>query len=145
MAKKEEIMNKSEILDFINSNPACCIATIDGTQPRARGILIYHADEKGILFQTWSVKDLYRQIQQNRNVEICFINSDGSKQVRVSGKAELVEDQRLKEEIANKRSFLKPWVEKQGYDSMKVFRVIDCVATVWTAETNFEPKKYIRV
>jgi uncharacterized pyridoxamine 5'-phosphate oxidase family protein len=84
-------------------------------------------------------------MQQNPNVELCFSSADSSKQVRVSGKAEFIEDQNLKEEIVNKRSFLKPWIEEQGYDMLKVFRVTNCTATVWTMETNFESKKYVQL
>ncbi|GLI53541.1 pyridoxamine 5'-phosphate oxidase family protein [Thermodesulfovibrio yellowstonii] len=136
-------MNKTEILKFINSNPVCHLATLDGDQPRVRAMLIYRADENGILLQTWSFKNVFKQLQQNPNVELCFNSSDGSIQIRVSGKAKLVENQSLKEEIVNKRSFLKPWVEERGYGSLKVFIITNCIATVWTRETNFEPKKYI--
>lgn len=145
MRRKEGMMNKAEILDFLNSNPVCHLATIDGDQPRVRGMLMYRADENGILFHTGSFKDLYKQMQQNPNVELCFSSADSSKQVRVSGKAEFIEDHSLKEEIVNKRSFLKPWVEEQGYDMLKVLRVTNCTATVWTMETNFEPKKYVQL
>ena len=137
------MMNKTEILDFLNSNPACHLATIDGDGPRVRGMLMYRADENGILFHTGNFKDLCKQLQQNPNVELCFNSS--SKQIRVSGKAEFIEGKSLKEEIVNKRTFLKPLVEAQGYDSLKVFRVTNCTATVWTMETNLEPKSYIQL
>ncbi|KAF5417479.1 MAG: Pyridoxine/pyridoxamine 5'-phosphate oxidase [Candidatus Methanogaster sp.] len=145
MRKKEGMMNKVEMLDFLNSNPVCHLATIDGDQLRVRGMLIYHADENGILFHTGSFKDLYKQMQQNPNAELCFSSADSSKQVRVSGEAGFIEDQNLKEEIVNKRSFLKPWVEEQGYDMLKVFRVTNCTSTIRTMETNFEPKKYVHL
>ena len=64
-------------------------------------------------------------------------------QVRITGTARSVEDQDLKEEIVKARPFLKPWVEKQGYEHLKVFNVMPSKATVWTFETNFEPKEYI--
>lgn len=145
MSEKQEVMDKKEILDFINKNPTCFVATIDGNRPRVRGLLMYQADEDGILFQTWSNKDIYKQIMQNPNVELCFVNPDGSKQVRIFGKAEFIEDQNLKEEIVNKRSFIKPWVEERGYDVMKIFKVTDCMATVWTPELNFKTKEYIKI
>lgn len=65
-------MNKEEILDFIKSNPACHLATVDGDQPRVRGMLMYRADENGILFHTGNFKDLYKNLQNNPNVELCF-------------------------------------------------------------------------
>ena len=138
-------MNKAEILEFIKSNPACHLATVDGNQPRVRGMLMYRADEDGILFHTGGFKDICKQLQQNPNVELCFNSADKGKQVRVSGTAEFIEDKSLKEEIVHERSFLKPFVEKQGYDMLKVFRIHSCTATVWTMDTNFEPKEYIRL
>ena len=50
-----------------------------------------------------------------------------------------------KKEIAEKRPFLKPWIEKKGFDVMPVFRVVDCVACVWTMETNLLPKEYVKL
>jgi len=138
-------MNKAQILEFLNSNPECHLATVEGARPRVRGVFIYRADQNGILFQTASFKDLYKQLQQNSNVELCFNSTDNSKQIRVSGKAALIEDQGLKEEIVSKRTFLKELVEKQGYDTLKVFRVTNCAATVWTRGTSFEPKEYIQL
>ncbi|KAF5417785.1 MAG: hypothetical protein C5S49_02810 [Candidatus Methanogaster sp.] len=48
-------------------------------------MLMYRADENGILFHTVSFKDLYKPMQKNPNVELCFSSADSSKQVRVSG------------------------------------------------------------
>ena len=84
-------------------------------------------------------------MQQNPNVELCFSSADSRKQVRVSGEAEFIEDQNLKEEIVNERSFLKPWIEEQGYDLLKVFRVTNSTATIRTMEPNFDPKKYVQL
>lgn len=111
---------KKEILQFLKDNPKCYLATVDGDRPRVRGLLLYQADKNGLVFQTWGFKDLYRQLQKNQNVEICFPNSDGSRQVRVSGRVEFIEDQKLKEEIVSERDFLKPVVEEKGYEEMRV-------------------------
>jgi pyridoxamine 5'-phosphate oxidase len=42
-------MNKEEILKFLNDHPASFLATVEGDQPRVRGMGIVRADEKGIL------------------------------------------------------------------------------------------------
>lgn len=47
-------MTKTEIIDLINKNPASHLATVDGTRPRVRGMLIYRADEQGIIFH-WTM------------------------------------------------------------------------------------------
>jgi pyridoxamine 5'-phosphate oxidase len=138
-------MTKTEILQFLNANPLCHLATADGDQPRVRGMMMYKAEEKGILFHTGNFKDLYRQLQKNPRVELCFHSPDMSRQVRVSGTAEFLDDAKLKQEIVVARPFLKPWVEKHGLDMLVVFRVVHCRAAVWSMETNFEPTRHVEM
>ncbi len=138
-------MTKTEILEFINANPTCYLATSERNKPRVRGMRMYRADGKGIIFQTSNVKDLYKQLNENPNVELCFFSNEKNIQIRISGKATIVNDLDLKMEIVEKRPFLKPWVEKKGFDMIVVFRIVDCVAHQWTMETNFLPKEYINL
>ena len=138
-------MTKTEILEFINANPTCYLATSENNKPRVRGMRLYRADAKGIIFQTSNVKDLYKQLKENPHVELCFFNNEKNIQIRVSGKATFVNDLDLKKEIVEKRPFLKPWVEKKGFDMIVVFRIVNCVAHQWTMETNFLPKENINL
>jgi len=140
-------MNKKEIIDFLNANPIFHLATVDGDKPHVRGMLLYRADENGIVFNTGKVKDLYRQLTVNPNVEMAFSNNifENLIQVRVTGRVEAVEDLDLKKEIVQKREFLKPWVDQVGYDSLLVYVVKKGVATVWTMATNTAPKEYIEL
>jgi len=141
----EAYMTKAEILAFINAGPTCYLATSENNKPHVRGMVIYRADEKGIILQTWNVKDLYKQLTENPDVELCLLNNEKNVQIRVSGKATIVEDLDLKKEIVEKRPFLKPWVEKMGFDKIAVFRIVKCVAHQWTREANFLPKEYINL
>ncbi len=138
-------MDRNKMLQFMNANPACCLATVENDRPRVRGMLMYRADEQGILFHTASFKDLYRQVQENPLVEVCFTSPDGSLQVRVSGRAEVVDDVDLKKEVVEARDFLKPWVYPDGFDKLKLLRVRDCVATLWTFDRNFTRKEFVRL
>jgi len=138
-------MNRDEVLKFINEHPACHLATLDGKQPRVRGMLMYRADATGILFHTGDFKELWGQVQANAKVEICFNDFQTNTQIRVMGLAQPVEDQKLKEEIVQARDFLKPWVQEQGYNMLKVFRVTKCRASVWTFATNFAPKEWLEI
>ena len=138
-------MNKAEVLAFLNANPDCNLATVEGNKPHVRAMGIYKADENGIILQTSTVKDLYKQLSANPNVELCFNNYKDRIQVRVSGTAEAVDDLELKKEIIAKRQFLKPLVEKEGYEVIAVYRLRKGVATVWTFATNFAPKTYIQL
>lgn len=136
-------MNRQQILEFLNKTQTCHLATVEDGEPRVRGMMMYRADESGILFHTGTGKDLFRQIRENPAVEICFNDLQAGLQVRVRGRAQIVQDQALKEEIVAHRDFMKPWIEKYGYDLLGVFRVTACRATAWTFATNFAPKEFI--
>ncbi len=137
-------MNKSEILEFLNANPTCYLATLEGDKPRVRAIGMVSADGDGIIIQTGTYKDLYKQLSANPNVELCFFNAKDGIQVRVSGAFEPVEDIKVKEEIVVQRPFLKPIVEKEGYGAIVIYR-LKGKATVWSFATNLEPKTYVQL
>ncbi|ACM19522.1 pyridoxamine-5'-phosphate oxidase-related FMN-binding protein [Geotalea daltonii FRC-32] len=138
-------MEREELIELINRNPVFHLATIEEGEPRVRGMLVYLADDRGILFHTGAMKDVHRQMIADPAVELCFHDWQANIQVRVRGKAKLVDDQALKEEIVNSpgREFLKPWIEASGYSLMSVFRVEGCQALAWTMESNFAPKEWV--
>lgn len=144
-------MNKQEILELINQNPVFYLATCEGDQPRVRGMLLYKADESGIVFHTGTMKDLYGQVMKNPKVELCFNDFKKGIQIRVRGELEVVQDNDLKEEICQHptRQFLKPWREsvttQEFYSTFIVFRLKNGIATKWTMEENFAPKNEIQI
>ena len=138
-------MTKEEVLEFITKNPIFSLATIDNGRPRARMIMLYRADEIGIIFSTGSEKDLNKQLQTNPAVEMCFYSHEQNCQVRIEGKAEVMNDLELKKQIVEDFSFLKPWIEAKGYDVLITYRVPNGRATTWTMETNELPKKYVQL
>ncbi|MHB8138690.1 MAG: pyridoxamine 5'-phosphate oxidase family protein [Smithellaceae bacterium] len=140
---KVNTMNRDEILAFLNANPGCHLATLEEQQPRVRQMFMYRADDTGIIFHTGAFKSLYAQLLENRQVEVCFNSPD--KQVRISGVAEFVEDENLKNEILEARPFLKSVMGTQGEKALIVLRITDCKAAVWTMETNLEPTTYINL
>ncbi len=137
-------MDKKEVIEFLNANPICYLATSVNNKPYVRAMRMVSADEKGLIFQTVDGKDLPKQMKENPSVEVCFYNMKENVQIRVAGKATLLEDPDLKKRIVEQRPFLKPLIEKKGFDVIPVFRVVDCVACPWTMATNFSPKEYIR-
>jgi uncharacterized pyridoxamine 5'-phosphate oxidase family protein len=133
-------MTKSEIFAFMNENPVFYLATIDGDMPRVRGMLLYRADENGIIFHTGAMKDLYAQIMKNPKAELCFFGK--GVQVRVTGILEKTEDKQLKEEIFAhpSRKFLQAWRESGIDEMLQVFVLRNGTAVMWTMETNFDKK-----
>ena len=65
-------MKKEEMFQLMNANPVFHLATMDGDQPRVRGMLSFRANEDGIIFHTASTKDVYAQIMKNPKAELCF-------------------------------------------------------------------------
>jgi uncharacterized pyridoxamine 5'-phosphate oxidase family protein len=138
-------MAKQEIIEFINKNRIFSLATTEGNQPHVRIMMIYRADENGLLFASTTLKDLYQQLQANPAVELCFFDKKGFSQVRVEGSVELLDDMELKKQIVEDLPFLKPLVESKGYDVIVCYRIKDAKALFWTMEKNFEPKEYIQL
>lgn len=140
-------MTKNEVFEAISQNPGFYLATVEGDQPRVRGMFLYRADHDGIIFHTATMKDVYRQIAENNKVELCF--SCKGTQIRISGKLELIDDNELKDEIVNhpSRKFLKAWKEsgtiENFYDAIAVFRLKNGIAVPWTMDKNFAPKEEI--
>ena len=144
-------MTKEQIFELMNSNLGFHLATIENGEPRVRGMMLYKADETGVVFHTGSFKDVYKQIIANPNVQMCFNDTTKGIQVRVRGILEEVMDTDLKDEISNHptRKFLKALRENspidEFYDSIRVFRMKNGIANVWTFNTNFEPKVDIQL
>lgn len=140
-------MNKNEIFEILNSNPVFHLATVEGNKPHVRGLLLYKADENGIIFHTGKMKDLHKQLTENPQVEMCFNNGNFENliQIRVNGSVELIEDLELKKEIVENREFLKPWVDQMGYEFLAVYNLKKGAATAWTMKTNFAPKEFIEL
>ena len=133
-------MTSSEILKFLNAHPACHLATLENGKPRVRGMLMYRADEQGLLFHTGIGKALAKQVPNGAPAEACFNSPE--LQVRVSGTTQIVDDLELKKEIVAARPFMQPWVAQYGYDLLVVFRIVQCEAATWTMAANFEPTTY---
>lgn len=137
-------MTKQEIIQMINENPAMHLATIEDDKPRVRALLMYRADEEGIIFHTSSAKDLALQLEKNNKVEACF-QCNGT-QIRISGEVEKIEDDNLKAEIFAHptRKFLQAWIELGIEHLFTMYRIKNCEAVYWTMERNFEPKEIIK-
>ena len=138
-------MTKEEMFQIMNENMAFHLATSVDGQPHVRGMLLFRADENGIIFHTGKFKELYEQLKKNPNVELCF-NAPAA-QIRVQGVVEELHDDKLVEEIYAHptRQFMRNWKE-QGIDAkLAVFCLKNGVATTWTMQTNFDEKEYVQL
>ena len=136
-------MDKEFIFTFIRENPVCFLANVHSGKPHVRALLLYEANEHGIIFHTSKSKDLYKQLTVNPDVELCFINSEQNREIRISGSVEFVEDETLKKEIVARRELLQPWISQHGYQMLAVMRLKNGMAQIWEPELTFLPKLLI--
>lgn len=80
-----------EVYDFLKKCGTYYLATVEGDQPRVRPFGTVDIFEGKLYIQTGKVKNVSKQIEANKKVEICAF-LDG-KWVRVAGK--LVRDDRV--------------------------------------------------
>lgn len=121
-------MDKKEILAFITANPVGFLATVEGNKPHVRAMGTYQADENGIIFAMQAPKDVYKQLRNNHEIEVCYWANNV--QIRVNGKVQEVTDKAVKNEIVEKRPFYKPGVEKEGLGYVGAFILKHGKATV---------------
>ena len=58
-----------EVLKFLKENPTYFLATVDGDHPRVRPFGTIALFEEKLYFQTGHVKDVYRQLIANPQIE----------------------------------------------------------------------------
>jgi uncharacterized pyridoxamine 5'-phosphate oxidase family protein len=139
------IVQFEDYIKFANDNPASYLATVEGSQPRVRGMLMWFADETGFYYNTGAMKDLYNQLQINSNVELCFFDpkTPNMKMMRVTGKVEFVDDLELKKKLVAARPFLKQLGLTPESPNLILFRVSKGDVHFWSMDTNLEPKKKV--
>ncbi|HEX2938177.1 MAG TPA: pyridoxamine 5'-phosphate oxidase family protein [Ruminiclostridium sp.] len=139
----------TEVLLFANQNPSSWLATCEDDQPRVRGMLLWFADETGFYYHTAMAKNLYSQIKNNPKVEAAFMrNADKPEfeMLRVTGKAEIVEDKELEKRLKQERSWLWNNVEESKVDTQVViFRIVKGSAYIWNMSWNVKEKEAPRV
>ncbi len=86
-----------EVEKFIKECGVYFLATVDGDQPRVRPFGTASIFEDKLYIQTGKSKDCSKQIQKNGKVEICAVNKEGNRWLRLAGT--LVRDDRLEPKV----------------------------------------------
>ena len=86
-----------EVVKFLKEAGAYFLATVDGDQPRVRHFGTANIFEGKLYIQTGKSKDCSKQIQKNGKVEICAMNAEGNKWLRLAGT--LVRDDRREPKV----------------------------------------------
>ena len=138
-------MDIFDCIKFANENPVCYLATADHDQPRVRALGFWFADETGFYFQTSTTKEFPHQLKKNPKTEICFYKHESmiGTMLRISGKAEFLDDVNLRIKALNDRPFLKSYGVTVDSPKLVIFRIAHGEAHFWTMENNLKPKEFI--
>lgn len=139
-------MSFQECIEFIAENPGCALATMDGDQPRVRGMIPLWTREDGIYFTTAGSKDLYTQLTTNPKVELCFMRLNPLKGLRITGEVDVIDDIEVKSKALDERSFLKALgLERADDPNFILFRVAHGEAHFWKWENNLKEAEIPRI
>ena len=95
-------MKLEDVIDYFKTQPLMYLATVDGTQPKVRPMaLIYHKDT--CWFVSIAGRKKIEEIEVNNNVEFAINPHDRENlsTIRGTGKAILVDDPEVRQDLAN--------------------------------------------
>lgn len=85
------------------------LATMDGDQPRVRPVSPVRTDGFVVYIANLKSYGKTAEIEINSKVELCYLDEDHN-QVRITGKAEVIRDRKLLEEIWNANRLLQHYL-----------------------------------
>lgn len=142
---REAIMSKDEVFKFVQENPVCFIATMDGDQPRVRGFLTVLFNDGNLYFTTGTMKNVYAQLSKNPKIELCYCSRDFRKMLRIAGKIEIIDDREKKQQLLNERDYLKSFGGKVDDPRFILLRLSHGKAHFWTIEQNMREREIPRI
>lgn len=141
----------ADCIKFANEAKDCYVATAEGNQPRVRALGMILADKTGFYFQSYTVKAIYKQLQENPKAELNFAyrNRWGKVErvMRVSGKTKLVEDAEVRARVFGERAEI---LKMMGVDSpanpkLAIFQVYTGEAYFWDMADNWKEAQIPRI
>lgn len=132
-------MDRTDVLDFVRGCTTSFMATVEDGEPRVRAMDTPHVDENGLTFCTGSGKSVCRQLLADPAVELCYWSADQGLQLRIRGRMEKLDDPELKRRIVETRfTFLKPVVERHGWEALTIFRLSSGTVRTWSPKNPAE-------
>ncbi|HOS85433.1 MAG TPA: pyridoxamine 5'-phosphate oxidase family protein [Bacteroidales bacterium] len=138
-------MTITECIEFAKQNPNCTVATVEQNKPHVRTMALWFADNSGFYFQTSTNKDVWKQILENRNIELCFYQHQGiiGSQLRIEGEAEIIDTPELRERILHDRPFLRHFGITKESPELVFFRIAHGKAHMWDMRQAIHNKEYV--
>jgi general stress protein 26 len=99
------------------------LATIDGDQPRLRPVSPVRVDGFTIYVANLRSYGKTHEIAANPKVELCYLDSEHD-QVRITGRAEVLTERPLLEEIWNTNPLLRRYLRSLENPELIIYRVV---------------------
>lgn len=99
------------------------LATVDADQPRVRPVSPVRTEEFTVYIANLKSYGKTGEIEANPNVELCYVD-DEHNQVRITGKAEVVTDRKLLEEIWNSNRLLQHYLGSIDNPELIVYKIV---------------------
>ena len=109
--------------DVIREAKFPMMATVDGDQPRVRPVSPVHVDKFTIYIANLKSYAKTRQLAENPNVQLCYLDSHHN-QVRIIGKAEIVQDRKLLQFFWDKNRLLEHYLGTIDNPELIVYRIV---------------------
>ena len=108
-----------EVLEFLKQSGTYFLATVEGDQPRVRPFGTAEIFEGHLYIQTGKSKNVYKQIINNPNVEICAFNE--GRWIRISGN--LIPDDRVeaKKDMLDKNPDLRSMYDENDDNTIVLY------------------------
>ena len=119
----------NEVRNFLKESEMFFIATIDGDKPRVRPFGVAEIYEDKLYIQTGKKKDVFKQIENNNNVEICAFNN--GKWIRIEGKLILDDRVEVKKYMLDQNPELRSMYDEND-DNTAVLYFDGGVATIYS-------------
>jgi uncharacterized pyridoxamine 5'-phosphate oxidase family protein len=117
----------SKINDFLNEAGVFFLATEDGNQPKIRPLGAHLEMDGKVLFGVGDFKEVYKQMQQNPQVELVACKQDGH-WLRYTGKAVFETDGKYAEAMLDAMPNLRDIYNETTGNKLAMFHIEDATA-----------------
>ena len=126
--KKTAVLTDSQLVDIamatMESAKFPCLATVDSTgQPRVRPVSPVKTDGFVVYIANLRSYGKTAEIAANPKVELCYL-SEVHDQVRITGKAEIVDDSKLLATIWESNALLRKYLGEPDNPELIVYRIL---------------------
>ncbi len=135
-------MSYQKILDFIQQNPVCTIATCEDTQPHVRAFLTNIIEDK-IYFTTSLDKNVGKQIAKNQKSELCYLTPDFSQMLRITTVIMIEDNKEIKKQLIETREYLKHFSVDDP--TFILFSLSNSTATFWMLKDNLKESELEKI